>query len=180
MSVELVARRYALALADVVEKGSDAKTVQTELQLFESMMRESGDLLTLFRHPAIQYENKAKVLDSLIDRSKPSKTTANFLRVLLRNQRLGELGAINKAFTHELADRSNQISAFITTAHELSADQKQNLLNTLNTKTGRQVDLQTSVDQSIIGGMITRVGSTVYDSSVKTQLEDLKNQLIKG
>jgi F-type H+-transporting ATPase subunit delta len=180
MSVELMARRYALALADVVEKTGEASAAQTELQLWEVMMRDSGDLLSLFRHPAIQYENKAKVLDSLIAKSKPSKTTANFLRVLLRNQRLGELSAINKAFAQELAERSNQVSAFVTTAHELSADQKKNLQNTLNTKTGRQVDLQTAVDQSIIGGMITRVGSTVYDSSVKTQLEDLKNQLIKG
>lgn len=180
MSVELVARRYALALADVVEKSGETTAVQTELQLWEVMMKDSSDLLSLFRHPAIQYENKAKVLDGLIQRSKPSNTTANFLRVLLRNSRLGELPAINKAFTQELAERSNQVAAFVTTAHELSSEQKQILQNALNTKTGRQVDLQTAVDKNIIGGMITRVGSTVYDSSVKTQLEDLKNQLIKG
>ena len=180
MSVELMARRYALALSDVVEKTGETQAVQSELKQWDAMMNESGDLLNLFRHPAIQYENKARVLDTLIAKAKPGKTTANFLRVLLRNQRLGELSAINKAFAAELAVRSNQVSAFITTAHELSADQKTNLQNALNTKTGHQVDLQTNVDQNIIGGMITRVGSTVYDSSIKTQLEDLKQQLIKG
>ena len=124
MSVELMARRYAGALADVVEKGGETATVQTELKSWEKMMQDSGDLLSLFKHPAIQYEHKAKVLDSLLAKSKLTKTTANFLRVLLRNQRLGDLGAINKAFAGELAERSNQVSAFVTTAHELSADQK--------------------------------------------------------
>jgi F-type H+-transporting ATPase subunit delta len=175
-----MSRRYALALADVVEKSGEAITVQTELNQWDAMMKESGDLLSLFRHPAIQYENKAKVLNSLLEKARPGKTAANFLRVLLRNQRLGDLTAINKAFATELAERSNQVSAFVTTAHELSADQKKTLQNSLNTKTGREVDLQLAVDQNIIGGVITQVGSTVYDSSVKTQLENLRQQLIKG
>jgi F-type H+-transporting ATPase subunit delta len=179
MSIELVARRYALALTDVVEKTGETQAVQAELKQWAEMISGS-DLLNVFRHPAIQYEDKAKVLEQLTAKTKPSKTTANFLRVLLKNSRLGELGAINKAFTVELAARSNQVSASVTTAHELSADQKKNIQDALNAKTGRQVDLQTAVDTSIIGGMITRVGSTVYDSSVKTQLEELKQQLIKG
>lgn len=180
MSVELMARRYALALADVVEKTGEAQTVQTELNQWETMMKDSSDLLALFRNPAIPYEQKSKVIESLIARTSPSNTAANFLRVLLKNQRLSNLSAINRVFADVLGERSNAVSAFITTAHELSAEQKNNLQDSLNNKTGRQVSLQTAVDSEIIGGMITRIGSTVYDSSVKTQLEDLKNQLIKG
>jgi F-type H+-transporting ATPase subunit delta len=180
MSVELMARRYALALADVVEKTGEAQTLQSELGQWEAMMKDSTDMSALFRNPAIPYEKKSKVLESLIAKTSPLKTTANFLRVLLRNQRLGNLSAVNRAFTDVLGERSNAVSAFITTAHELSADQKKNLQDSLNKKTGREVSLTTAVDSEIIGGMITRIGSTVYDSSVKTQLADLKNQLIKG
>ncbi len=180
MSVELAARRYAGALADVVEKTRDALNVQAELSQWKAMMEESGDLLSLFRHPAIQYENKAKVLESLIEKARPSKTSANFLRVLLRNARLGELGAINKAFAEELDRRSNVVSAFVTSARKLSADEQSALQNNLHKLTGRKVNMELAVDKDIIGGMITRVGSTVYDSSIKTQLEDLKQKLIKG
>jgi F-type H+-transporting ATPase subunit delta len=180
MSVELVARRYAGALADVVEKGSDTKMVQSELKDWEKMMRESGDLISLFKHPAIQYEQKSKVLESLLSKASPGKTAANFLRVLLRNQRLGDLAAINKAFEEELAQRSNEVTAHITTARELSAGEQADLQSNLLKLTGRKVQLQLGVDKELIGGMVTRVGSTVYDSSVKTQLEDLKQQLIKG
>jgi F-type H+-transporting ATPase subunit delta len=180
MSVELMARRYALALADVVEKTGEAQTLQAELGQWEAMMKDSTDLFSLFRNPSIPYEQKSKVLEGLIAKTSPSKTTANFLRVLLKNQRLGNLSTINRTFADVLGERSNAVSAFITTAHELSAEQKKNLQDSLNKKTGREVALNTAVDSEIIGGMITRIGSTVYDSSVKTQLADLKNQLIKG
>ena len=180
MSVELAARRYAGALADVVEKGSETTIVQTELKQWEKMMQESGDLLNLFKHPAIQYDKKSEVLESLLSRSAPTKTTANFLRVLLRNQRLGNLGIINRVFEEELAERSNEVSASVTTAREISPEEQVHLQSNLFKLTGRKVKLQTNVDKDIIGGLITRVGSTVYDSSVKTQLENLKQELIKG
>src|ERR1044072_419582 len=180
MSVELAARRHAGALADAVEKDGGAGSVQAELKTWEKMMQESGHLLSLFKHPAIQYEQKSKVLEDLLGKANPGKTAANFLRVLLRNQRLGDLGTINRAFEEELAERSNEVSAEEKTARELSPEEQVHLQSNLFNLTGRKVKLQTTVDKNIIGGMITRVGSTVYDSSVKTQLEDLKQQLIKG
>lgn len=180
MSVDLAARRYAVALADATEKTRDALNVQAELSQWDAMMQSSGDLLSLFRHPAIQYEQKSKVLESLLDKAKPGKTTANFLRVLLRNQRLGDLNQINQAFAEELDQRSNVVSAQVTSARELSDKEQSALQNNLHKLTGRKVNLELAVDKDIIGGMVTRVGSTVYDSSIKTQLEDLKQKLIKG
>jgi F-type H+-transporting ATPase subunit delta len=178
MSGELAARRYAGALADVVAGNSGG--VQNELKNWETMMQDSGDLLSLFKHPAIQYEQKSNVLESLLSKAKPEKTTANFLRILLRNQRLGDLAAINKAFEEVLAERSNEQTAHVTTARELSAGEQADLQQNLLKLTGRKVNLQTAVDKSLIGGMVTRIGSTVYDSSVKTQLEELKQKLTKG
>lgn len=180
MRVDLAARRYAGALADAVEKTGETVAVQSELTEWETMMQRSSDLLSLFRHPAIQYEQKSKVLESLVGKAGPRKTTANFLRVLLRNGRLADLGQINQAFAEELDRRSNVVSAHVTSARELSESEQGALQNNLHALTGRKVNLELAVDKDIIGGMVTRVGSTVYDSSIKTQLEDLKQKLIKG
>src|ERR1700755_3396444 len=139
MSGELAARRDAGALADVV--ANSAGSVQNELKNWETMMQDSGDLLTLFKHPAIQYEQKSNVLESLLSKAKPEKTTANFLRVLLRNQRLGDLAAINKAFEEVLAERSNEQTAHITTARELSAGEQADLQQNLLKLTGRKANL---------------------------------------
>src|SRR5258706_6938127 len=98
MSVETVARRYATALADVVMPSDEIETVRRELRDWEKLIDENGDLQSAFNNPAIQHVNKEKVLENLLERTRPSKTAANFLRVLLRNGRLTELGEINHRF----------------------------------------------------------------------------------
>src|SRR3982751_5941568 len=98
MSVETVARRYAVALADVVLKSGETETVKSELKLWEDLIKSNNDLQTAFANPAIAHSSKEKVLESLLAKTKPSKTTANFLRVLLRNGRLTELREINEKF----------------------------------------------------------------------------------
>lgn len=178
MSVETVARRYASALADVVVKKGDSHAVQTELKVWETMMNSNADLLGVFGNPAIAYKNKEKVLESLIERSQPSKTAANFLRILLRNNRLTEISKINERFAGVLEERSGVVSADVTSARELSEAEKSELQANLENLTGRRVKAKFEKDENIIGGVITRIGSTVYDGSVKTKLEELKEQMI--
>lgn len=180
MSVETVARRYAAALADVTAGSSEMQTVKSELQTWEQMLDTNGDLQTAFRNPAISQADKEKVLESLIEKTKPTKTTGNFLRVLLRNSRLTELGEINRKFASVLEERSGIVSADITSARELSEAQKTDVLLNLELMTGKRMKLEFKTDESLIGGMVTRIGSTVYDGSVKTQLEELRQQLVNG
>ena len=180
MSVETVARRYATALVDVVTKNGDAQSVQTELKTWEQMMTSNSDLLQVFGSPAIAHHNKEKVLENLLERAKPSKTTANFLRVLLRNNRLTEISQINERFISVLEERSGGISAEVTSARPLSDAEKQELQVSLEKLTGKRVSTNFETDEQIIGGVITRIGSTVYDSSIKTKLEELKEQLVSG
>lgn len=180
MSVETVARRYAAALADVTAGSSEVQTVKSELQTWEQMLDTNGDLQTAFRNPAISQADKEKVLESLIEKTKPTKTTGNFLRVLLRNSRLTELGEINRKFASVLEERSGIVSADITSARELSEAQKTDVLLNLELMTGKRMKLEFKTDESLIGGMVTRIGSTVYDGSVKTQLEELRQQLVNG
>lgn len=180
MSVETVARRYAVALADVVAKSPESETVKTELKQWETMMASNADLMNAFRNPAINYASKEKVLESLIEKAKPSRTTANFLRVLLRNNRLTELAQINERFASVLEERSGSLAATIVSARPLSAEEQAELQNNLRKLTGKNVSLNFNIDQSIIGGVVTKIGSTVYDGSVKTQLENLKEQMIRS
>lgn len=181
MSVEIVARRYADALADVVMSSGEKDTVQSELKTWEEMLNSNQKLNNAFYNPSINQESKEKVLETLIERSKPSKTTANFLRILLQNNRLTEIDAINEKFDSEIAERSGIISASVTSSRELTDSEKADLKANLAKLTGgKQIKLDYKIDETIIGGAITRVGSTVYDGSVKTQLELLKHQMIKS
>ena len=180
MSVETVARRYASALADVVTKTGDAGSIQAELRQWESMIVSNHDLLEVFNNPSIQQESKEKVLESLIARANPAKTTANFLRILVRNGRLTDISQINEKFASVLEERGGCVTARVTSARTLSEAQKSEIQANLEKMTGKRVSPTFGVDESIIGGVVTRIGSTVYDGSVKTQLENLKQQMIKS
>ncbi len=181
MSVETVARRYAGALADIVIKTGETEPVKTELKTWEEMMSSNSELLNAFRNPAIAHANKEKVLEGLIAKTKPTKTTANFLRVLLRNSRLTEISQINERFANVLDERNGVVSAEVTSARPLSEAEKTDLQTNLAKLTGgKKINLNFNIDENIIGGVITRVGSTVYDSSITTQLENLRTQLTNG
>jgi F-type H+-transporting ATPase subunit delta len=178
MSAETVARRYAAALADVVTQTNDAQSVQTELKMWETMMTSNNDLLEVFSNPAVQHKSKENLLENLIEKANPSKTTANFLRVLLRNNRLTEIGSINERFASVLEERSGGVTASITSARQLGDAEKAELQANLEKLTGKRIKANFETDENIIGGVITRIGSTVYDGSVKTKLEELKQQMI--
>jgi len=178
MSVETVARRYALALADVVAKAGETDSVKTELKSWEQLINANSDLQTALGSPAISKTDKEKVLEGLIAKTQPTKTTANFLRVLLRNSRLTEIGEINEKFSSVLEERSGVVSAQITSARPLPENVQAEMKTNLEKMTGKTVNLNFQTDETLIGGVVTRLGSTVYDGSVKTQLEELKQQMI--
>lgn len=180
MSVETIARRYASALADVVMKSGDTVTVRDELDKWGEMLSANDNLADVFANPSIAHARKEGVLEGLIKRTSPTKTTSNFLRVLLENNRLTDLAAINEKFESVIEERSGRIKAFVSSAHELSDGQKNELKSNLEKLTGKKVQLNFEIDPELIGGVVTRVGSTVYDGSVRTQLEHLREQLVSS
>jgi F-type H+-transporting ATPase subunit delta len=178
MNTETVARRYSTALADVVLASGEAETAKTELAVFGQMIDANGDLTSMLSNPSIAHSSKEKVLEELLKKVKPTKTTANFLRVLLRNNRLTELAEINDRFDSVLEERSGVVSVEVTSARELPDKERKEFERTIKKLTGKQVKLTYAIDENIIGGVVTRIGSTVYDGSVKTKLEKLKTELI--
>jgi F-type H+-transporting ATPase subunit delta len=173
----MVARRYATALADVVTARGEAQEVQKELAAWAEMVQSNEQLLEVFRNPTIPYEQKRKVLSTLIDRARVRPTTANFLQVLLQNQRLAELGEVNKRFAQILDERSGVVSAEVTTARPVAQSSQDALRSKLTAMTGKNVRLSFTTDEELIGGIVTRIGSTIYDGSVRNQLQQVRERL---
>ncbi len=178
MSSQAVARRYAVALADVVLSHGEAQEVREELSAWDGLVRSNAQLGEIFRHPTIPYEQKRGVLEELIRRTRPRPTTANFLRVLLQNQRLAELSEVSTQFGQELDRRSGVVTAQVTTARPLTPDAQQALGQRLGQLTGSQVRLQFEVDDELIGGVVTRIGSTLYDGSVRGRLQQIRQRMM--
>jgi F-type H+-transporting ATPase subunit delta len=173
----MVARRYATALADVVMARGEAQEVKEELAAWSEMMQSNEQLLEVFRNPTIPYEQKRKVLSTLIARARVRPTTANFLQVLLQNQRLAELGEVNKRFAQILDERSGVVSAEVTTARPVAQSSQAALHDKLAAMTGKSVRLSFTTDEELIGGIVTRIGSTIYDGSVRNQLQQVREKL---
>jgi F-type H+-transporting ATPase subunit delta len=177
MSVQIVARRYASALADVVIERGESREVKEELTGWERLFESSESLQEVFRNPTIPLDRKRAVLNKLIERTRPRPTTVNFLKVLLQNQRLTDLAAINRKFAEVLDVRAGMLAATVTTARSVPADARQKLHATLSSLTGSNVRVNFATDPELIGGLVTRIGSTVYDGSVRNHLQQIKEKM---
>jgi F-type H+-transporting ATPase subunit delta len=177
MSVQTVARRYASALADVVLEQGEAGKIQEELMAWEKMFQASPVLPEVFRNPTIALDKKRAVLNKLIDRARPRPTTTNFLKVLLQNQRLTDLGEINQKFAEILDLRAGMVAATVTTARTVAENTQHDLHAKLLSVTGKKVRINFMTDPELIGGLVTRIGSTVYDGSVRNHLQQIKAKM---
>lgn len=177
MSSQTVARRYASALADVIIEQGEQAEVWEELAGWERMIVSNPSLLEAFTNPTVPYEQKAKVLNELIARTRVRPTTANFLRILLKNQRLAQLDEVNAKLDQVLDERSGVVSATVTSARPVADSIKVTLEEKLGVITGKRIRLSFVTDESLLGGIVTRIGSTIYDGSVRNQLKRLGEEL---
>jgi F-type H+-transporting ATPase subunit delta len=152
--------------------------VLEELSAWVEMTRTSAELDAVFRNPTVPYEQKRNVIENLIARTRVRPTTANLLRVLLQNHRLGDIEEVARQFGQELDRRSGVVAAEVTTARPLPPEAQEALRRRLGGLTGREVRLRFAVDESLIGGVVTRIGSTVYDGSVRGQLQQVRQRML--
>ena len=172
-----MARRYASALADVLVERNEEAEVRKELAAWEKMILSNSLLLEAFTNPTIPYEQKSKVLNELITRTRVRPTTGNFLRILLKNQRLAELAQVNAKLEQVLDERAGVVSAEVVSARPVPDPIKATLEDTLRNITRKRVRLSFQTDESLLGGIVTRIGSTIYDGSVRNQLQRLLQEL---
>jgi len=181
-----VARRYARALADIVfeaklpaaKQRAEVQHMKLQLTNFAAVLRQHAPLRNVLASPAVGKEEKLALLNRLRKLLGFSELTRNFLAVLLDHRRLDLLDAVLAAFDREVYARLGIVPVEITTAFALNASQKKLLEERLARLTGGQVELRYREDGEILAGGVARLGSTVYDGSLRAQLRRLQQQLI--
>ena len=168
-----VSRRYATALADVAISRGEEREVQAEIDLWASMIEDNPQLREIFANPTVPYDQKRRVLEELIAKTRVRETTAAFLQVLLKNQRLDQLKGVADRFSQILDERAGVVAANVTTARPIPEDQQNALRDALANLTGKTVRLSFETDEALIGGIVARIGSTIFDGSVQSQLQRL-------
>jgi F-type H+-transporting ATPase subunit delta len=175
-----VSFRYARALVDVVagaQGGSDPHRVTAQLRDFEAVLEQNAELKILFATPAIPAAKKRAVLAALAPSLGLEPVTQNFLNVLLQHDRAPLLGEMVEAFELLLNERLGVVVAQITSARALEESERQELAAALRARTGKQVQMNFALDPTLIGGVLAQVGSTIYDGSVRGQIERLRSEL---
>lgn len=176
-----VSNTYARALADVVfDKRLDPAATLGEVQSLAQLLAGSKELREVWEAPSIPGDQKRGLLDAIIAREGFSQTTRNFIAVLIDHRRIPFLGAIVQEFEEELNRRMGFAEASITSARQLGESERRALESQLEGLTGKKVRANYSLDPAILGGAIVQVGSTIYDGSVKGQLERIRQQLSGG
>jgi F-type H+-transporting ATPase subunit delta len=174
----VVTSRYARALADVVfDSKLDVNIVKQQLHAILELMHESVQLQRVLENPAIPADQKRNLLDAIGTRVGLLRQVRNFLAVLIDHQRIMMLEEITRQFEHELNERMGFTEAKITSARELSDNERHELELQITTMTGKRVLAKYHTDGKLIGGAVVRIGSTIYDGSVRGQLEKIKEQL---
>jgi F-type H+-transporting ATPase subunit delta len=180
MSLRTSATRYARALLDVAAKESDPVRVGTELETLVAAIADNRALSQALMSPRVPPAAKVNVIRALADHAGLTPSVAKLLVLLAERGRLELLPALLDVYRERLLAHQNIVRASVTSAMPLPADTVNKLERRLNEVTGKQVQIATAVDPALIGGIVTRIGSTVYDGSVKTQLQKMKQQLIEN
>ena len=175
-----VASRYARAFADVVlahQAELPPNTAVLQLRSIEELLAESGDLRHALNSPAVRSSQKRALISKFADTLGVARLVRNFLFVLIDHRRIAILSQIREAFEAEIDQRLGFARAEIISAQPLDQPQTALVEAGLTQMTGKQVRAQYRVDPSLIGGVVARVGSTVYDGSIRGQLENMRRQI---
>jgi F-type H+-transporting ATPase subunit delta len=170
--------RYARALADVaVEQKLDADQLVGEVHALAQALTVSPELRIALETPSVPSGQKLKVLDAIVAKVGASPAARNFLAVLMQNRRIAALGEIARLFEVEMNERRGFSEAEVTSWRELGEDEKSSLASGLEAVLGKKVRARYRKDESLLGGARIRVGSTIWDGSVRGRLRKLKEQL---
>jgi F-type H+-transporting ATPase subunit delta len=169
-----VGSRYAQALFDLANEQKQVAAVEADLKSLKTALAESKDLRVLVGSPAFGAGDKAKGLAAIADKAKFNATTKKFLGLLAANGRAGALASVIAGFEALSAKARGAVSAQVTTAVPLSAAQSKGVAAALRQALGKDPEIETRVDPAILGGIKVRVGSRLFDASLKSKLDSLK------
>ncbi len=165
-----LAGRYAVALFDLARESNAIDAVSRSLAALRSGLAESADLSALIASPVVGRGDAAKAVAAVAAAMKLDSLTTKFLGVLADNRRLADLRRMIDAFDAIVADHRGEVTAKVTSAHPLTAEQLKELTANLKTRVGRDVAVATTVDPAILGGLVVQLGSQLIDGSIRTRL----------
>jgi F-type H+-transporting ATPase subunit delta len=173
--------RYATAFAEVVTAARlDTAAIDRQLTDFLATWDGSHELREFFLNPAVPNPQKVAVLDKLNAKLGMLKELRNLIAVLINNDRIGHVSEVAVAYRRMLQEQLGIRPAEIVTARELSKDERDKLVAEVGKLAGARIDASFKLDPAILGGTVVRIGSTVYDGSVRGRLERLKEALVSG
>jgi len=172
-----IAARYATAVFDLAKEGKKLKALETDVGALDAAITDSADLRTLLTSPLYSREEQGTAIKAVAKKMKLSPTVANVMSLLASKRRLFVLPQLVSTLRDRLAEERGEITADVTTAKALTKAQSDKLAKTLKAQVGKAVTIQETVDESIIGGLIVKVGSKMIDTSIASKLNALQNSM---
>ena len=176
----MIARRYAKALVNLAENEKDLDNTGITLTAIAEIYKENSELRQVLSDTKVSSGVKLKILKDVLSKIKASTLVDKFSRYLLAKRRINFLPDIERAYNLLLQEKLGIIEAKITTASELPKETVRKLIDAISVYSGKEVEVNVTIDPSIIGGIITRIGSTVIDGSIQTYLNQIRQSIIRG
>ena len=170
-----IAERYATAVYDLAREANQIDAIEGDLDALEAALNDSEDFRRLTTSPLYTREQQEQAIKVPADKMGMTKTMANTLTLMAQKRRLFVLPALVTALRETIAEAKGEITAEVTTAKALTKTQSEKLAKSLTASTGKKVSLNATVDESLIGGLVVKVGSKMIDTSIRSKLDSLQN-----
>ncbi|NEX47516.1 F0F1 ATP synthase subunit delta [Pseudotabrizicola algicola] len=172
-----IAARYATALFELAKDSGSLAALESDADALTAALSSSADFGTLISSPVITRDDQARAMAAIAAKMGLSSLTANTLQLMAAKRRLFVLPQVLSGLAARIAEEKGEVTAEVTSATALSAEQSETLAATLRARVGKDVKLKTTVDESLIGGLVVKLGSTMIDTSVKAKLAALQNAM---
>ena len=172
-----ISKRYARAFFEIAGEEKKLEQYYNELHQFSSMMSENKDMGGFLANPIFEQEVKKNVLEKIIGKMTLSPMTVNFLKLLVDKNRIDVLPDIDTCYRLMMDEELQKTRVTVKTAYPLSADMQKYIMSNLKKLTGREAEVTVEEDKSLLGGIVIGVGDTLYDGSIKNQLNNMRNLL---
>jgi F-type H+-transporting ATPase subunit delta len=172
-------RRYARAILDLATEQKNLDKVGGDLHALAAAMKESAELVSVLTNPAIRRADRRKVIETLLGKFGATQLSKTVVSLLLDRERLASLPSISRELDAMIVARGGRVSAEVTSAQPLSKGQVDQITAALEKISGKKVDLVKREDPALLGGVVAKLGDTVYDGSLRTQLRTLRDDLAR-
>lgn len=175
----MLSRRYAKAIFDLGSQQGNLDKLGGELRTIAKAMKESPELAATLSSPAIRRSDRRKVIDALLSTIGVQTASRNLVYLLLDGERMGSLPAISRALDSMIEEKAGRVSAEVISAKPLDPSQLSQINAALEKLSGKKVSVMTRQDPELLGGVVAKVGDTVYDGSLRSQLRSIRDELSK-